>query len=166
MRHPGNQTERCQGNIHLSIPDHDISVAAKPLDAFVLVNIIMVGVQEITMANHQIQHWISITIRYGGITPKNIEDDPSIVVTGGNLTIAVIADFTAWIGQSFNFVTFSEVNHPKIRIAIASTHFIIKARFFKAGANPILKMKFFVQPALAMDELAFADCIDALAEKG
>ena len=57
------QVERSRRDIHLPVANHDVAVAAKAFYALVLVNVIVVGVQEIAVANHEVDDRIAVAVR-------------------------------------------------------------------------------------------------------
>lgn len=61
MGNTGYKAERCRCNIHFAVADQNVAVAAEPLDALVLMHIFMIGVEEIPMADDEIEHGVGVS---------------------------------------------------------------------------------------------------------
>ena len=104
MGNTGNKAERGRSNIHFAVADQNVAVAAEPLDALVLMHIFVISVQEIPMADDQIEHRVGVAIRLFGITSENVEDDTPVVIARRHLAIAIVGYLTTGIGQTFDLV--------------------------------------------------------------
>lgn len=94
MRDAVKQTERRRCHIHLSIAYHNVAIASKAFEAPVSMNILVICIQEISVANHKIEYGIPIAIRLGRIPAEHIIYRATIMITGGHLAVAVVCDFT------------------------------------------------------------------------
>src|SRR6266852_2297496 len=101
------QSKGFRGDIHLSIPDHDVAVGTEALHAFVLVNVIVVGVEEVTVTHHEVNYRIlplPSTLRdelgqVSWVAAKHIKDLPPVVVAARDLTIRVVVLFPPGPGK-------------------------------------------------------------------
>jgi len=84
VRCAGRQAKRRGSNIHFAIANHDVAVAAKAFYTFVFVNVIVVSVKEVTVANHKVEHRIRVAIRIGWVATEDIENGATIVTTRRN----------------------------------------------------------------------------------
>jgi hypothetical protein len=57
------------------------------------------------------------------------------------------------------------MHHPKIRIAITSARFVMKAYFIQPGTNPILKMKLLVLSTFSMNKFALMNGVNTSGKK-
>src|SRR6266850_1395813 len=162
--------KRGRSDIHFSVADHDVAVGPKSLHALVLVNVLVVSVQEIAVADNQIDHGIlsapvaliGIRRHIRRITPKQVEDLPPVVVSGRHLAIGVVVTLTARPGKALDLVPFGVLDQAKIRVRIAAGAFKVNAQLLEAFLKPILEVELLVLDAYGFDELARLDGEDAL----
>src|SRR5450756_3080686 len=57
-----DQTEGRRDDIHLPVADKDVAVAPDELDRLVLVDVAAAGVEKVTMADDEIDHWIPVAV--------------------------------------------------------------------------------------------------------
>src|SRR5207245_7155381 len=122
-----NQPEWSRHHIHLPVSYQDISVAAKPLNALVLMLIIMVSVEKIAMADHQVEDRVAEPIRFLGVAPEHVIDGSNVVKTGRGLAVAVEVRISAGVGQGFQFISLGNGYHAKVGVAVAAPDFEVQA---------------------------------------
>lgn len=57
-----DQTEGRRDDIHLPVADKDVAVAPEELDRLVLVDVAAAGVEKVTVADDEIDHWIPVAV--------------------------------------------------------------------------------------------------------
>ena len=83
--------KRCGGHVHLAITDHYVPVAAKPFDALVLMQIIVIGVEKIAVTQDKIDNRILFTdLICRRVATENIEYITSVVKACRHLAVAII----------------------------------------------------------------------------
>ncbi len=73
-------------------------------------DIVVIGIEEITVANDKIEDRIRIAIWLGWIAPKNIEDGAPIVTARRGLAVGVVVCFTSRVGEAFHLKPISRSN--------------------------------------------------------
>src|SRR5207249_10796927 len=114
------------------------TIAAKALHTFVFMNVIVVGVEKIAVANDEIEHRIRIAVRLGGVTTEDVEYGPPVVTAGRNLTVAIVVGLTPRIRQPLHLEAVGRSDQPKIGISIAPADLKIQLGFAKARLEPVL----------------------------
>ncbi len=145
------------GNIHFPVSNQNVSIAAKATNAAVFMNVFVICVQKISVAYHKIKHRITIAIRFRRIAPENVKNGASVMLSTGNLAVAVVICFPPRIGESLNLEPIGRCNHPKIRIGVPGTRVKMQLRIFQPGTKPVLKMKFFILTAFPLDQMRGPD---------
>lgn len=60
-------------------------------------NILVICIEKVSMANHQIKYRITVAIRLGWVSAEHILDRATIMITGRHLTVAVVSHLTTGI---------------------------------------------------------------------
>jgi hypothetical protein len=121
----------------------------------------MIGVQEITVAKHEVDHGIAFAVRLLWISSEHIINGPAIVMPGRNLAVAIEVGIATGVGQSFQLVTLGGRNYSEIRIAVPPADLEVHANLLQPGFEPVLKVKFFVRAADTLDQRSLADRFNA-----
>ena len=128
VRDAFDQAERRRDDVHLPIADQDVAIAAKSFNALVLVRIFMVGVQEIAVADDQVEHGIGIAVGLLRVAAEDIVDGPPVVEPRGDLAVAVEAGIAARVGQPFQLVAFGSRDHAEVGIAVPPAGLEVQGR--------------------------------------
>ncbi len=136
-RGPFGQGKRRGRDIHLAVADHDVAVRAESLYALVFVNVFVVRVQKVAVTHNEIDHWIlsaAVTLicvrgQIRRIAAKDVENLPSVVISGGHLAVGVVVALTARPCKALDLISFGVLDQAKIRIRIATRAFKVKASF-------------------------------------
>lgn len=166
VRCPFCERERSRCDIHLPVAHKNVTVAAEPPEALVLVRVSIVRVQEAPMAQNQIEHRVSVAVRIRGVAPEDIVDLPPVVLTARHLAIAVVVRLAAGTSEALKLVPFRIPNEPEIGIGVPARRVEVQPKRLKALLEPILKVEFFVAAPLALDEFPVADGSHANLEDG
>jgi hypothetical protein len=113
------------------------------------------------MTNDQIKYRVAVAIWLSWIASKYVVNRAAIVKASWHLTIAVIIQPPSRICQAFCFISFGQMNHPEVGITISSALLKQVRSFVDTIANPVLKVKFFVLAACALNQRNVADSLSA-----
>ena len=84
MRGTFSKSEGSRCDIHLSVTDKKITVAAEAPEALVLMHVCVLSIQKTAVTYHQIKDRVAVAIGVIRIASEDIEDLPPIVLTRGS----------------------------------------------------------------------------------
>ncbi len=131
-------------------------------ETLVPVSVIVISVQKVTMADHQVDYRIFVSGRFSlWIAPKHIENVSPIVVSRGNLAIAVVSGLSPRPGEALGLVTLREFYEREVRVGIPAAFVEQHPGTAKTIFKPVLKMEFLVGAAYPADQNSLVDCAGA-----
>src|SRR5258708_15396691 len=110
-------------DVHLAIPDQDISITAKRLHSLVLMDVFVISIEKISVTNHQVNYGIFVTVRICGIASKYVIDRATSVNSKRDLTITIKVCNPPRICQSLHLIAILMVNQGNVRIGISAYNF-------------------------------------------
>jgi hypothetical protein len=60
-------------------------------------NIFVVSIKKVSVADDQVQYGISVAVGSVWISAENVKNGSAVVVSGRDLTIAVVVGLTPWV---------------------------------------------------------------------
>lgn len=166
MRDAPHEPERGWHYVHFAVSNQQVAVGAEAFHAFVLVPILMVGVEEIAMAQHQIEHRIAIAVGLLGIAAEDVIDGSAVVVARWRLAIAVERGIAARVGQPFRLKAVCAFYHAEVGIAVAAADLEVQVRLLESRLEPVLEVELFIGGAHALDERPLAHGLHACFKDG
>src|SRR5882757_6877675 len=105
-------------HIHLTITDQDVTIAAEAPEAFVLVNVGVIGIQKAAVAQDKIEHRVVVAVRLLRVASEYVINLSPVMLAAWYLAVAIVICFAARISKSFEFKTFGKAYEAKIWIGI------------------------------------------------
>lgn len=116
---PVREAEGGGDNVHLSVADEDVAVGPEALDALVLVYVLVVGIEEVTVADDEVEDWIAVAVRLLGVAAEDVVDGAAVVEARGRLAVAVEAGVPARVGKSFQLEAVGVLDQAEVRVTVA-----------------------------------------------
>lgn len=155
------QTERRGCHVHLSVAYHDVAITPKAFDAPVPMDILVVCIEKVPVADHQVEYRIPVAVRLGWVPAEHVVYRATIMITGRHLAVAVVRHLTARVSQALYLISFGVSHKTEIRVGVPSPALIIEVCFLEAGFKPVLEVKLLILCGLAYDQGVLTDRCDA-----
>ena len=91
------------------------SVASEAGDVLVLMDVLVVGIQKVTVEYHKVDDGVIVVIGGFGVSAECVIHGSAVVESGGHMAIGVVGRFTARAGQCLDLISYGALNQPKIR---------------------------------------------------
>ena len=146
-------------------PEWKCACALFSFHALVLVDVLVIGIQKIAVANDKIDNRVLPTAvalvrigrEVGRVSTEDVVDLPAIVIPGRHLAVRVIIALAAWPSEALDFVAFGVFDQTEVRVSVAARSFKMNVQLLKALLKPVLKVKLFILGAYGLDQLT---CLD------
>ena len=86
----------------------------------ILMNVIVVGIEKISMAQHHVSEWVIRLIQILGVPAEDIEDGPTAMHASGHIAISIEIGFPTRILQTFDFLTLWVIHKCDVGIGVAT----------------------------------------------
>src|SRR5262249_57343355 len=113
---------------HLAVSNHEVAVTAKPLQVLVLVDVLVVGVQEVPVAEDEVKDWILVAVRLLRVATEYVVDCSAVVEACRHLTVGIETGVPSRVCESLEFIPFGILHQPEIWVAVATTNLEVELR--------------------------------------
>src|SRR5580692_12515626 len=120
MRCAFGEYKGCRCHIHLAVTDQNVAIAAEAPEAFVLVNVGVIGIQKAAVAQDKIEHRVVVAVRLLRVASEYVVNLPPVMLAAWYLAVAIVICFAARISKSLELKTFGKAYEAKIWIGVAS----------------------------------------------